>query len=152
MIHYANSDENAEEIYSMLTVNGTESISHFFTEHNYLIRIVRTKNQLLEKLAIFDAGLDDRIIEIFKVFVLAQFQKQHTNHRKIELLFFLSENNKNLIQVIADGKPAGVANVEPQAYDFLVDNYKSRLADIRKDGPYIDRQWALDMIKKYPLH
>ena len=73
MIHYANSDENAEAVYKMLTEDDPTGMLQDMRKENYLIRIVRTQNELREKIAIFDEGLDDRIIEIFKIYMLVTF-------------------------------------------------------------------------------
>lgn len=64
MIHYARLNESAEQIYQMLTKDDPEDMVQDMLRNHYLIRIARSQNQLREKIAIFDAGLDDRIIEI----------------------------------------------------------------------------------------
>jgi hypothetical protein len=52
---------------------------------HYRIRVVSSRNQLLEKIFIFDAGLDDRMVEFFKLFLLAMMSKQGKEAK--ELLF-----------------------------------------------------------------
>ena len=69
MIHYASSDEDAEEIYKMVTNKEQDGLFHDMLDADYLIRIVRSQNELREKISIFDEGLDDRIIEIIKLFL-----------------------------------------------------------------------------------
>ena len=54
---------------------------------------------------------------------------------------------RNMIQIMADGKIYGVVELRKSSYDELCDEYRDRLPDIRKDGPYIDRSWALDKMK-----
>jgi len=39
---------------------------------DYHFRLVRTKNELIEKVLTFDAGLDDRVVEFFKLMLLAR--------------------------------------------------------------------------------
>ena len=39
---------------------------------SYRFRLVRTRNELVEKVRIFDAGLDDRVVQLFKVVLRAQ--------------------------------------------------------------------------------
>ena len=142
MIHYAHSDENAEEVYKMLTEDDPTGMIQDMRKENYLIRIVRTQNELREKIAIFDEGLDDRIVEIFKIYILATFQKDNPNFKAIEILYF-RDDNKNYVQIIADGKPQGVAEIPNAFYEKLSQEYADKIPDIRKDEPYIDRQWAL---------
>ena len=142
MIHYASTDENADEIYEMLNGNDPTGMITEMRKNNYLIRIVRSQNELREKIAIFDEGLDDRIIEIFKIYILVTFQKDHPDCKQIETLYF-RDGEKNLIQILADGESYGVAEIPDKFYKELCEEYRGKIPDIRKDEPYIDRQWAL---------
>ncbi len=143
MIHYASTDENADEIYEMLNGNDPTGMITDMRKNNYLIRIVRSQNELREKIAIFDEGLDDRIIEIFKIYILATFQEDHPDCKQIETLYF-RDGEKNLIQILADGESYGVSEIPDKFYKELCEEYRGKIPDIRKDGPYIDRQWALE--------
>lgn len=145
MIHYANTEENAENIYNLVTGKEMPGMAKDLFDHGYLIRIVRSQIELREKLAIFDAGLDDRIVELFKLYVLAAFQKDNPDCRITELLFF-SEGGKHCIQIFADCKPKGTAELTPAVYDILTNDYGPRMPDLRQDGPFIDRQWAMEML------
>lgn len=56
---------------------------------------------------------------------------------------------KDFIQIIAYGKTYGVVELRKSTYDELYNEYRDRLPDIRKDGPYIDRSWALEKMKTW---
>ena len=151
MIHYANSDENAEEIKEMLrergdSEDGFDSMINNLIKENYLIRIVRSQNQLREKLAIFDAGLDDRLIEIFKVIVFFRLQQENPDI-KDPMLFFFAYEGKHYIQVISEGQPVGEVQMSEELYEKLVNDYGSGLPELRKAEPEIDRQWAMDYLE-----
>ncbi len=146
MIHYAYSDENAEEAYNIYSGKDMPDMMQDMMQDmlasNYLIRIVRSQNQLREKLAIFDHDLDDRIVELFKIFVLAQYQEDHPEHTgRIELLYFY-DDGKHLIQLLDNGEPAGVAEMPLDIYNRLTEEFSTSLPDMRKDEPFIDRYWA----------
>lgn len=146
MIHYARLDESAEQIYQMLTKDDPEDMVQDMLRNHYLIRIARSQNQLREKIAIFDAGLDDRIIEIYKIFILRTVQEKDPDCKDIEMLYYKDPTEgKDFIQIIADGKTYGVVELRKSTYD----EYRDRLPDIRKDGPYIDRSWALEKMKTW---
>lgn len=148
MIHYACSDENAAQIYQMLTGDDPTGMVQDMLQNHYLIRIVRSQNQLREKIAIFDAGLDDRIIEIYKIYILLAIQQKDPECKDVELLYYKDPTEgKDFIQIIADGKTYGVVELKRSAYDELCEEFKAMIPDIRKDGPYIDRSWALDLMK-----
>lgn len=145
MIQYAASDEAAEEAYKMFTGDDPSGMIKNLLSSNYLIRIVRTQNELLEKLAIFDAGLDDRIIEILKIFTLASFQQQNPDEKPTEILFF-SDQGKKIFQVIAGEKTCGAAEIPEDFYEKVRQMYQDKIPDIRADDPFIDRTWALEKL------
>ena len=56
-------------------------------------------------------------------------------------------NRKDLlIQVIADGRPKGAAPFSMEIYEGFREEFSSRLPEMREDGPFIDRQWALELM------
>ena len=143
MIHYATSDEEAVEIYETLYGDDPTGMIKDMINDNYLVRIVRSQNELREKIAIFDEGLDDRIIEIIKIFILAKFMEDHPDCEDIEALYY-KDDNKNLVQVLADGKSYGVVEMPDELYKNLYEKFIKQMPDMREDGPYIDRRWALE--------
>ena len=67
---------------------------------DYQFRLVQTKNQLVEKIFIFDANLDDRVIEFYKLMLLAR--SVETGHALVgELLFgkcYVDQNNREAVR------------------------------------------------------
>ena len=94
---------------------------------DYLIRIVMSDNQFREKLFIFDAGLDDRIIEIYKVLILAIFQKdsgEESNYEQNELYFFTDDDGKHYIHILADKEPTIAVGIAIQEVSKTVNDGK----------------------------
>lgn len=66
----------------------------------YRVRIVGSRNELLEKIFIFDAGLDDRMVELFKVFLTVMLSKEG---KEVEELLFQgveSEDGQKTIEFV----------------------------------------------------
>ena len=63
---YLVSESEVEKTYEMF--HGKNALADFHTE-KYLNRIVTSANEPVEKIHIFDAGKDDRIIELVKLLV-----------------------------------------------------------------------------------
>ena len=59
----------------------------------YTWRVVRSLADFREKLTIFDAGLDDRYVELFKVFALNQLHVQQPDFQADEIRFAATRNN-----------------------------------------------------------
>jgi hypothetical protein len=147
MIHYATSDEEAEEVEKMYASG--HKIDEMLVDlraENYMIRIVRSHNQLLEKLAIIDAGLDDRLVEIYKVFLLANAQKEKPELGNAEILM-LTDDGKHYLQFLSDHKSIGYAEISMDTYRLLEDEFGESLPERGKQGPLVDRRWALEFMK-----
>ena len=67
MIYLVGEDsvEDACNIFDSSQTDGNPMMSALRKEH-YLYRVVTSINDLMEKIRIFDAGKDDRVIEIYK--------------------------------------------------------------------------------------
>lgn len=151
MIQYATSDEYANQF--MDTMSGKSPIKELqsmvddMVQQHYLIRIVRSLNQLREKIAILDAGLDDRIVEIYKLLIQSTYHEQHPDAPLPEVLFSANPEQREFY-LYADSKYAGTANLADDLYDEIKSNYQKLLPDLRDDGYFIDHQWALNFFSQ----
>lgn len=141
MIQLALTDKEAEDVNKLIHDDASDMIKTF-KEDDYLLRIVRSQEELIEKIRIFDAGLDDRIIEIFKVYVFQLVQENNPGANEI-LLYFFALDGKNYIQVFVNGQPSGSSEISDELYNQLDENYADELSPLRKDEPFINREWAL---------
>ena len=73
---YLVSESEVEKTYEMFY--GENALFDFRTE-KYLARIVTSPNQLVEKIQIFDAGKDDRIMELVKLLVADSLHENNPN-------------------------------------------------------------------------
>ncbi len=120
MIQYASSDEDAEKFYNLFTGKTKPNKMLDTLKSGYLIRIVRSLPELLEKLAIFDAGLDDRIVKIIKLFMMLDFQTKHPDWKNISTCFFTDEG-KHFIQLFTEGKLKAELELSPDVYNAFLD-------------------------------
>jgi hypothetical protein len=73
---YLVSESEVEKTYEMFY--GENALFDFRTK-KYLARIVTSPNQLVEKIQIFDAGKDDRIMELVKLLVADSLHENNPN-------------------------------------------------------------------------
>ena len=112
------------------------------------MRAVRHSIYLVEKIKIFDADLDDRIVELTKNFIFVRFMKERPDVDARNALFE-QQNGKNGYTIFAaDGKtfwaeiPEGVyEEVERMAEPFLDKKAKT-------EYELIDPVWAHEMLGK----
>ena len=121
---------------------------------HYKYRIVRTHEEFLEKLAIFDAGLDDRIVELAKVIVGAEAERQlsETGFRVKSAFFSFSKEKNEKKLVFRDKNSSQTATVSfdryvTNVYNRLVDRYRAALEGPHKKDTVINRNWAADILK-----
>ena len=150
MIFYAISDENEKEILDMLNRSGNSEVEKLMNrmfEDDYLIRIVRSQNSLREKIRIFDSGLDDRLIEISKIYIWAMYNEKNPDSKDVEM-FYSKVNDQDSLVIFDEKKNVASANITKDFYDSLARDYGGGLTDIRKDTPIIDGDWAFKMFKQ----
>ncbi len=122
---------------------------------NYRYRIVRTHEEFLEKLAIFDSGLDDRIIELAKVILSAEAERQLSgyNFRVKGAFFTINTETKGRKLVFLDKNSSRTATVSfdryvANVYNQIIDQFSVALKGPHKNDTVIDRNWASDILKK----
>ena len=147
MIAYSQTDENAEEMYNMFTdkENGAFGSIGELVEAHYILRIVRSTNRLREKIYIFDDELDDRIVELYKLFLMTQLKDKVSDINNTEILFFGGEKQK--FDLLSETEYLGSVDFNKGFYDHLAEAYGSRIPDMRKDDPIIDARYALKVIQ-----
>lgn len=72
------------------------ALADFHTE-KYLNRVVTSPNQLVEKIQIFDAGKDDRIMELVKLLATDSILKNDPDKEFDELRFAVDDDGTNIL-------------------------------------------------------
>ena len=76
------------------------ALADFHTE-KYLNRIVTSANQLVEKIQIFDAGKDDKIMELVKLLATDSILKNDPDKEFDELRFAVDADGTNILVMIS---------------------------------------------------
>ena len=120
-----------------------EMFSDFVTQ--YKKRVVSSINDLREKLAILDAGLDDCAIEFMKAFGRAQLE-QELPGREIQAFFFaVAKDGTQYFEVHLSGQEMRCLVFNREMYDGVVDRI---LPLLETDAPVVDFNWALRQIQR----
>lgn len=100
------------ELARQATIKLNEPITSNLKIPNTRHRIVTSQNRLREKAIIFNAGLDDRVVEIVKLLCWVEIRKQFQDVRDDELYFLIKDDN---YMVVAPSK--GIScNVPKEMY------------------------------------
>lgn len=151
MIYLALSEETAEGFVE--SINWIESdpdrLIHSNLSEDYTFRVVDSQRDLLEKLAIFDAKLDDRVIEILKLFILAQYFEQNKKEREFESIIRITfanvpnVENDYFLYITKDDEYVGETPFPRELYNKLETMYHSVLIKDSKKEFFVNKQWAL---------
>ena len=149
IIHYVPNEQQRDEIRKKLTDPENERVQTI-KNAGYVLRLVPTQAGLLEKLAIFDAGLDDRIMEVYKLSTLSRLRKEkpEVDIEKCDFLFCTDEEGEHWIQVLNDNKPFGMVGFNDKAYWSIAGNFVGIIPDLNQEDPVVDRSTAMELMEK----
>lgn len=132
-----NSDDDSDVLASMMRKMGAD----------YKHRIVSDINSLSEKIRIFDCGLDDRIVEIIKIFTIANVKEQNANIEPEGALFCSSDNGEKALGIVVDGDIKSFCSFDMNAYENMKKNWLSKIENASKGEFIIDFAWAFAFIQ-----
>lgn len=142
-IHYTQSDEDEKKVLDMLT--GDDFMVKELVTEGYIIRIVRSMNQLREKLFIFDNNYDDRVIEYMKLIFASMLLKEHPEEDFDEILLFIDNDGNKSFEFIRDGKGFADAPIDDELYKKVEPILEEKsIPALRPSTGKIDFSWARD--------
>lgn len=112
-------------------------------KYNVRRRIVISANAMREKIIILESGLDDRIIELMKLFYISMIKKNNPDMEIIECLFYIVNDAWRLELATIDGKSFAI-DVQKDIYDELEKEYRDTI-DKLGDTYFIDTNYAMNV-------
>jgi len=146
MIQLVLSEEDAEVLLNARqAIEASPAMSSLLYDDSKL-RFVENHDELREKAMIFDCGLDDRVVELIKYHYSVAFSKAHPDIQ-IDTIFFQKDTSSRLIFLTKQGAMYTI-DFDMMLYDEVSKTRKNVIEEKSKDCFYINREWALDLIKK----
>ena len=144
MIQLAGRDEDVESAVASFDrmKDGSMPGGAAMFDAGYTLRIVRDQNQLREKAYIFDQGLDDRAIEILKLYLRTNLKIQQPELNVAEMLLEINDGAPEQFAVRLEDGTWGSMAFQREAYDKILE----RLAESEDDGKnayFVDQDWAM---------
>lgn len=111
---------------------------------DYRLRLLTTYNDLIEKIHLQDAGLDDRLMELVKLAMRTRLLEAE-GKKLSDIYFLLAENEGMLFQVLEEESGWNSFETSREAYDNAL---KMVARDLPPDTGWllVDLQWALDYV------
>lgn len=133
--------------------DGQDKFKAMVEKAGYVFRLVRSKADLLEKIAIFEAGLDDRLMELTKAAALAQVGEKDKDFTVTESHFGTADDGSLRLNLIdgTHGQQAYVdfANGLGQLYGQFEKNFAADLPAEDAVLARIDADWTQQFLNKY---
>ena len=109
---------------------------------SYLYRIVGSQRELMEKIRIFDADKDDRIVELVKRIISDAVADKNPDRRDANL-YYLEEAGEPLFVVVNSKGSLGTVPIPKGMYEDMAEGVRDKLPDLRSRSEFrIDRAWA----------
>ena len=150
MIYYAPGRESMEKAAAAFET-GTEAFGEITGDApetaGYRNRVVGSLYDFQEKLAIFDAGLDDRIVEICKVLVGSELQESQPEAVFDDLLFYKDSEGGSRLVLMREGNAFASIGLPPEIYRDVGESYRN-LIDAYGNETVIDMDWVMRSVSK----
>ena len=112
-------------------------------ESDILTRIVTSRNRLCEKIAVFDAGLDDRVVERLKVLYMHRLQTENPKAAFDAAYYFNGQNGEYSFNFMNGDKLVARINFTKEIYQNIAETYASILPENKNEDYVININWAL---------
>ena len=110
--------------------------------NSYLYRIVGSQRELMEKIRIFDAGKDDRIVELVKRIISDAVADKNPELEDVNL-YYLEEEGESLFVAVNSKGVLGTVPIPNGMYEDMANGLREKLPDLRIRSEFrIDRDWA----------
>lgn len=145
MIYYVANEEEIDKVSEMLLGMG-KTVAGFVgnSMDNYIKRITTSISGLLEKINIFSNGLDDKIIEIMKLFYYGSIDDE-SKKRLREIQFYVKDSGEMVFIFCSDEGAFASSPFIRSLYDEVAENYSEKLTTVSEKDLIIDLKWALNI-------
>ncbi|MBR5683385.1 MAG: CpXC domain-containing protein [Ruminococcus sp.] len=109
-------------------------------------RVVFNINQLHEKLLILDEGFDDRVIELMKLFIIAEVMNKDKDSKVNEIYLNKEKDGSIKFALLFDGGDWARTEFIRADYDLIVKKFKVEL--LSDSEVVINIQWAMNLLNK----
>ena len=121
---------------------------HASTLRNYKKRVVYSLNDFMEKLFIWDEGLNDKLIELLKESAREQLAQKYADRKIDEIFFSVSSDHKPGLIFRSGGKTKSGMEIDEKVYQALESAALPTIEAASENDLVIDGAWARNMMKR----
>lgn len=140
-VYYANSENSLNNVFKSIKETSALDIEQL---DSYKTRIVTSQHVLREKAIIFDNDLDDRVIEVIKLFYLDKALEKHPQLDITEVIFHIV-GDKQYLQFITSTPLT--TEVDKTLYSQIAADIAEIIKKPEFDSYFIDLDWAYSVLE-----
>ena len=147
--------EPAEKLFIVCSADGSDYTAMKETltaEDNafkgYTKRIVLSHNEFKEKLLIFDAGFNDKIVEVMKSGIYANVEAHYKDKGIDEIFFATNEEGEHGFLLLRYGEMLAAVEFDKALYDALLEKALETIDALSPADVIIDTEWARAMVER----
>lgn len=130
-----------------LIENEIPSVVKNISTRDFTVRIVHSINEFIEKIALLEDGIDDRVCELCKLFLEESYEEQ--NNAELLAAYFIGkdiENETLHFYLIGDDAGNCETTLSLQSYRNILEYFSNSEFD-KKEETEINSEWALLALK-----
>lgn len=115
----------------------------------YNLRIVRSINEFVEKIALMEDGIDDRVVELYKIMLEDQFEEERQGSEILGIYYGgQNQDDKGLVFYVITGNTENCrAVLSFGTYNAIAKQFEAS-AKADADCTEINRLWAVSALQK----
>ena len=149
MIYYAPGEDAMREAQAAFSEGTAGPVSEDKpVGSGYINRVVGSLFDLQEKVSIFDAGLDDRVVEICKVLIGSELQDTQPDAVFDDLLYYHVPEMGGRLALMREGAMFASVALPDDVYREVAGRYRPLLS-ATGDDTVIDMEWVMRSVEKF---
>lgn len=140
-------DPENKYIVALLSNDSQKSDSNLKVE-GHTLRIVHSINEFVEKIALVEDKIDDKVVELYKIMLEDQFEDERHGSKILGIYYGGRnfEDNTLLFFIITENAENCRANLSMQTYDAIANQFKES-AEKFADVSEVNRLWAIGALQ-----
>lgn len=146
MVSYVVDSEERDAAVEMFESLIKDNPASAATMGGYRFRVVDSQNSLREKAMAFDASLDDRVLEVLKVFALSRMLEEKSLVGDEDVFFAGMDGDSITVEILA--ADPFVVEIPLVSYDAVRQALEDQSAAEQPEPYLVDRDWAMETISQ----
>ena len=141
-------DPNEKRIVALITDGKENSDASKLLVDGYSLRIVRSINEFAEKAALCEDGIDDKVIELYKIMLEDQFEEERAGSEILGIYYGGRdfENDNILFYIITGNAENCRATLSMQTYHAIEKQFAAKSEKYINDCE-INKDWAIKVLQ-----